>query len=117
MTGGFSALEIAPWVVARSVDAVRAREWVGLLALMALGSSSLPVPSEVAPSTSGYLVHGDVMDPWRLLGGARGIHAGSYLDYYVGYAFGTEVLRKLPRVRATPPGGRRVGSAGTASPQ
>ncbi|MGC8969840.1 MAG: hypothetical protein ACP5LG_04635 [Conexivisphaera sp.] len=46
-----------------------------------------------------------------------GSMAGSYLDYYVGYAFGTEVLRKLPRVRATPPGGRRVGSAGTASPQ
>ena len=98
-TGGIPVLGIATWVISATVRTVQQWGSLGVLALMALESSSLPVPSEVVLPLSGYLIHTGSMDPVTVfLAALAGSTAGSYVDYYIGRAFGMEVLRRLPWV-------------------
>ncbi len=91
------AIGVASWAVSYAVEAVRGWGWIAVLVLMALESSSLPVPSEVVLPLAGFLVHEGSMDPYAAFAAAlAGSLAGSYADYYIGYAFGVGVLRRLP---------------------
>ena len=95
--GGIPVIGIATWVVSATVATVQSWGWMGVLALMALESSSLPVPSEVILPLAGYLVHTGSMDPAAaFLAALAGSLAGSYVDYYIGYVFGMGILRRLP---------------------
>jgi membrane protein DedA with SNARE-associated domain len=96
---GVPALGIAAWVISATVRTVQRWGPLGVLALMALESSSLPVPSEVVLPLSGYLIRAGSMDPvTAFLAALAGSMAGSYVDYYIGRAFGVEVLGRLPWV-------------------
>ncbi|MGC9076562.1 MAG: DedA family protein [Conexivisphaera sp.] len=97
VAGGTPVIGVATWVVSATVETVRSWGWMGVLALMALESSSLPVPSEVILPLAGYLVHMGSMDPLAaFLAALAGSLAGSYVDYYIGYALGMGILRRLP---------------------
>jgi membrane protein DedA with SNARE-associated domain len=97
--GGVPVLGIAAWVISATVQTVQRWGSLGVLALMALESSSLPVPSEVVLPLSGYLIRAGSMDPvTAFLAALAGSMAGSYVDYYIGRAFGVEVLGRLPWV-------------------
>jgi membrane protein DedA with SNARE-associated domain len=96
---GVPVLGIAAWVISATARTVQRWGSLGVLALMALESSSLPVPSEVVLPLSGYLIRAGSMDPvTAFLAALAGSMAGSYVDYYIGRAFGVEVLGRLPWV-------------------
>ncbi len=63
--------------------------------LMALESSSLPIPSEVILPLSGYLIYQGRMEFGPVLVAAlAGCLIGSLADYYIGYSVGMEFLYK-----------------------
>jgi hypothetical protein len=61
---------------------VQSRGYAGLFALMALESSSLPIPSEVMLPFAGYLVSQGLLDFWvTVLVSTLASLAGSLVDY------------------------------------
>jgi membrane protein DedA with SNARE-associated domain len=73
--------------------------YAGLFALMALESSSLPIPSEVILPFAGYLVSQGLLNFWVavLVSTLAGL-AGSLVDYYIGLK-GMSVLAKRNTLR------------------
>ena len=66
-----------------------------VFSLMALESSSLPIPSEVILPLSGYLIYQGRMEFGPVLAAAlAGCLIGSLVDYYIGYRVGMEFLYK-----------------------
>ncbi|HUJ84477.1 MAG TPA: DedA family protein [Candidatus Acidoferrales bacterium] len=73
-------------LITRNVtDAVASWGYIGILVLMFLESTSLPIPSEVVLPFAGYLVSTGELDFWACLGIATiaGI-AGCLIDYIIG---------------------------------
>lgn len=79
--------------------AVQSWSYAGLFALMALESSSLPIPSEVILPFAGYLVSQGLLNFWLAISVSTlaGI-AGSLIDYYIGLK-GLSVLAKRNTLR------------------
>jgi membrane protein DedA with SNARE-associated domain len=78
---------------------VQSWSYAGLFVLMALESSSFPIPSEVILPFAGYLVSQGLLNFWLavLVSTFAGL-AGSLIDYYIGLK-GMNVLAKRRRLR------------------
>ncbi len=80
-------------VTSWSINVVAELGVVGVFALMALESSSLPIPSEVVLPFAGFLSASGKLDfPSALLWATVGAMIGSYIDYYIGMYLGTSLL-------------------------
>ena len=103
--GAFAGTPVAVFlnaVVAFTQDVtavVQSWGYSGLFVLMALESSSLPIPSEVVLPFAGYLVSQGLLNFWLavLVSTLAGI-AGSLIDYYIGLK-GMSVLAKRNALR------------------
>ncbi len=85
--------------VARIILEVISRSgYLGIVALMAVESACIPIPSEVIMPFSGYLVAmGRFRLVWVTLAGAVGCNVGSIVAYYVGLAGGRPLVEKYGR--------------------
>src|ERR1700740_1252498 len=69
--------------------------YLGIMALMAIESACIPLPSEVIMPFSGYLVYtGRFNLFWVATVGALGCNLGSLLAYYVGYYGGRPLVER-----------------------
>ena len=70
----------------------------GIMAMMAIESACIPLPSEVIMPFSGYLVFTGRFDFWLVgLVGAIGCNVGSAIAYYVGAHGGRPPIEKYGR--------------------
>ena len=77
------------------VHVISAGGYWGVMALMAIESACVPLPSEVIMPFSGYLVHlGRFRLLWVATAGALGCNLGSALAYAVGYWGGRPLVEK-----------------------
>jgi membrane protein DedA with SNARE-associated domain len=77
--------------------------YLGIFALMAAESATLPVPSEVVLPLAGYLVFQGRIDFWgAVVAATLGSLVGTTADYCIGYYLGRPVILKYGRwVRLT----------------
>jgi membrane protein DedA with SNARE-associated domain len=88
--------------------AIQSWGYIGIFALMALESSSLPIPSEVVLPFAGYLVSQGLLDFWlTILVSTVAAILGSLIDYYIGLK-GTNVLAKRKSINNLLYGGGRM---------
>ncbi len=72
--------------------------YLGIIIAMAIESASIPLPSEVIMPFSGYLVFQGRLNLILVsLTGAFGCLVGSYISWWLGKAYGEEVVRFLIR--------------------
>lgn len=70
----------------------------GIMAMMAIESACIPLPSEVIMPFSGYLVYAGRFNFWLVgLAGAVGCNIGSAAAYYVGAHGGRPLIEKYGR--------------------
>ena len=73
--------------------------YLGIVALMAIESACIPLPSEVIMPFSGYLVsQGRFHLLWVATAGALGCNLGSEIAYIIGYYGGRPLVRKFGRL-------------------
>lgn len=89
---------ISQWVLA----VITHMGYAGVVALSALESMNVPIPSEVILPFSGFLASRGVFAFWWVvLAGAVGNVVGSLLSYYIGYLVrGHRAMRRSERVQA-----------------
>jgi membrane protein DedA with SNARE-associated domain len=79
------------WLIAT----VSALGYPGIVALMAMESSLIPLPSELVMPPAGYLAAKGQMDPvWATLAGALGSIIGALANYALAVTIGEPVLRR-----------------------
>jgi membrane protein DedA with SNARE-associated domain len=72
--------------------------YIGVFALMALESATLPVPSEVVLPLAGYLVYLGTMNFWTaVLVASLGSLLGTVIDFAIGYYLGRTVVLRYGR--------------------
>lgn len=70
----------------------------GIVALMALESSVVPVPSELVMAPAGYLAAQGTLDPWLVLvAGTIGSVVGALANYWIAATLGEAILRRYGR--------------------
>lgn len=70
----------------------------GVIALMAIESANIPLPSEVIMPFAGYLVHTGQLNLWLAgLAGAIGCTIGSALSWWIGYKGGRPLVERYGR--------------------
>lgn len=80
------------------IDTVSALGYPGLIALMAMESSIIPLPSELVMPPAGYLAAKGEMDPFlAVLAGAAGSILGALANYGMAVAVGEPFLRRYGR--------------------
>ena len=80
------------------LDALSRMGYGGIVALMALESSVVPVPSELVMAPAGYLAAQGKLDPWLVvLAGTAGSVLGALANYWVAATLGESVLRRYGR--------------------
>ena len=80
------------------VSVISSSGYVGVVALMAIESACIPLPSEVIMPFSGYLVlTGRFKLLWVAIAGAIGCNVGSTVAYYVGALGGRPLAEKYGR--------------------
>lgn len=85
---------IAEWIVQQ----ISALGYAGVVAMMAIESACIPLPSEIIMPFSGYLVHtGEFNLHWASLSGALGCAIGSAIAYYAGMYGGRPFVEKYGR--------------------
>jgi membrane protein DedA with SNARE-associated domain len=88
--------------------AVQSLGYIGIFALMALESSSLPIPSEVILPFAGYLVSQGLLSLWLTIAvSTLAAILGSLIDYSIGLK-GTDVLAKRKTLHSLLYGGGRM---------
>ncbi len=89
------------WLIAT----IGALGYPGLVALMAIESSVLPLPSELIMPPAGYLAaKGSMSAPLVVLAGTLGSVLGALVNYFVAVRVGEPMLRRYGRyVLITPP--------------
>ena len=79
-------------------SAISAGGYVGVMAMMAIESACLPLPSELIMPFAGYLVSTGRFDLWLVAtAGALGCNLGSAVAYSVGYHGGRRFIRSYGR--------------------
>lgn len=69
--------------------------YLGLVALMAIESACIPLPSEIIMPFAGYLVYtGQFNLYWAATAGAIGCNVGSVIAYEIGYSGGRRLIEK-----------------------
>lgn len=77
------------------VDTIGAMGYPGIIILMAMESSVIPVPSELVMAPAGYLAHEGRMNLWvAILCGTIGSLIGSYANYFVSQYLGRPLVIK-----------------------
>jgi len=80
------------------VDTILALGYPGIVVLMAIESSVIPLPSELVMGPAGYLAATGRMDVWLALGcGILGSLLGSYANYWVASRVGRWVFVRYGR--------------------
>ena len=83
--------EILHWLV----SAIARFGYPGLVVLMAMESSVIPIPSELVMPPAGYLAHQGQMNIWAaIFMGAAGSLVGAYANYFVAHYLGRPLLLK-----------------------
>jgi len=83
--------ELIMWLV----NTIGALGYSGILLLMAMESSVIPIPSELVMPPAGYLAHQGQMNIWlAILMGTAGSLAGAYANYYAAHYLGRPLLLK-----------------------
>lgn len=69
--------------------------YLGLVALMAIESACIPLPSEIIMPFAGYLVYTRQFNLyWAATAGAIGCNVGSVIAYEIGYSGGRRLIEK-----------------------
>lgn len=77
------------------VEVIGKLGYPGILILMAMESSIIPVPSELVMPPAGYLAHRGEMNLWlAVLCGTVGSLIGSYINYFVSQIVGRPLIIK-----------------------
>ena len=77
------------------LDTINAMGYPGILILMAMESSIIPVPSELVMPPAGYLVHkGEMNMAVVILCGTAGSLIGAYANYFVSQYLGRPLILK-----------------------
>ncbi|MEP6573223.1 MAG: DedA family protein [Gemmatimonadota bacterium] len=77
------------------IDTARTLGYPGIVALMAIESSVLPLPSELVMPPAGYLAAKGEMNAYlAVLAGAAGSVLGAMINYYLAVLIGEPVLRR-----------------------
>jgi membrane protein DedA with SNARE-associated domain len=77
------------------ISVISAGGYLGIVALMAIESACIPLPSEIIMPFSGYLVYtGRFKLLWVAVAGALGCNLGSAIAYAVGYYGGRPLVEK-----------------------
>ncbi len=77
------------------IAVISAGGYLGIVALMAIESACIPLPSEVIMPFSGYLVYNGRFNLWLVaLAGAIGCNLGSAIAYAVGYYGGRPLVER-----------------------
>lgn len=80
------------------LDVLSRMGYSGIVALMALESSVVPVPSELVMAPAGYLAAQGKLDPWLVvIAGTAGSVLGALANYWVAATLGESVLRRYGR--------------------
>src|SRR5947199_5203642 len=78
------------------ISVISAGGYLGIVALMAIESACIPLPSEIIMPFSGYLVYtGRFNLLWVATMGALGCNLGSAVAYAVGYYGGRPLVEKF----------------------
>src|ERR1700758_4216630 len=89
---------IAATVAGFIVATISGAGYLGIVALMAIESACIPLPSEIIMPFSGYLVYtGRFNLWWASVAGAIGCVVGSLVAYWVGMYGGRPVIEKYGR--------------------
>jgi membrane protein DedA with SNARE-associated domain len=85
-------------LAAAIVATISSLGYLGIVALMAIESACIPLPSEIIMPFSGYLVSTGRFDLWLVAtAGAIGCNVGSTIAYTVGYYGGRPLVEKWGR--------------------
>jgi len=86
--------QIVHWLI----GAISALGYPGLVLLMAIESSVLPLPSELIMPPAGYLAaRGEMSLPLAILAGTLGSILGALINYFLAATVGEPVLRRYGR--------------------
>lgn len=86
------------------VETIGAMGYPGILLLMAMESSIIPVPSELVMPPAGYLAFQGRMNPWlAILAGTVGSLIGAYANYYTAHYLGRPLILKYGKYVLIPP--------------
>lgn len=86
------------------LDTIGAMGYLGILLLMAMESSIIPVPSELVMPPAGYLAYQGKMNmPLAILCGTVGSLIGAYANYFVSRHLGRPLIIKYGRYVLIPP--------------
>ncbi|MDD2272348.1 MAG: DedA family protein [Desulfuromonadaceae bacterium] len=86
------------------LDTIGAMGYPGILLLMAMESSIIPVPSELVMPPAGYLVYQGKMNmAIAILCGTAGSLIGAYANYYASHYLGRPLILKYGRYVLIPP--------------
>lgn len=77
------------------ISVISAVGYLGVMALMAIESACIPLPSEIIMPFSGYLVYTGQFNLWLVaLAGAIGCNVGSVIAYEIGYYGGRPLVER-----------------------
>ena len=80
------------------IDSISRLGYGGIVLLMAIESSVLPLPSELIMPPAGYLAAKGAMHPWlAVLAGTAGSVLGALINYTIALFVGAPVLRRYGR--------------------
>lgn len=86
------------------VETIGSLGYPGILLLMAMESSIIPVPSELVMPPAGYLAFQGRMNPWlAILAGTIGSLIGAYANYFASHYLGRPLILKYGRYVLIPP--------------
>jgi membrane protein DedA with SNARE-associated domain len=86
------------------LETISAMGYPGIVLLMAMESSIIPVPSELVMPPAGYLAYQGKMNMWlAILCGTAGSLIGAYANYYVSHYLGRPLILKYGKYVLIPP--------------
>jgi membrane protein DedA with SNARE-associated domain len=86
------------------LDTINAMGYPGILILMAMESSIIPVPSELVMPPAGYLAYqGEMNLAVVILCGTVGSLVGAYINYFVSHYLGRPLILKYGKYVLIPP--------------
>jgi len=87
--------KIISWLAAIVIAVISKTGYLGVMALMAIESACIPLPSEIIMPFAGYLVYtGRFNLFWAATAGALGCNLGSVIAYEIGYFGGRPLVEK-----------------------
>ena len=87
--------KILSWLASIVIAVISKTGYLGVMALMAIESACIPLPSEIIMPFAGYLVYtGRFNLFWAATAGALGCNLGSVIAYEIGYFGGRPLVEK-----------------------